>query len=109
MTTGSQGKEARMARTPDAPHVDMQVISDDMAEVYEAIATIEYSGRDPSHAAIADATGLPARVLDESLEAMTRLGMLTTDDTGKKRETVYRPAKRGWSAQPDQAQGQKLS
>jgi hypothetical protein len=87
----------------------MQVISDDMAGVYEAIATIEYSGRDPSHKAIADATGLPDQVLDESLEAMTRLGMLTADDSGKKREPVYRPAKRGWSAQPDQAQGQKLS
>jgi hypothetical protein len=109
MTTGSQGKETKMARTPEAPHVDMQVISDDMADVYEAIATIEYSGRDPSHAAIAEATGLSDQVLDESLEAMTRLGMLTTDDAGKERETVYRPAKRGWSAQPDQAQGQKLS
>jgi hypothetical protein len=98
-----------MARTPEPPHVDMQVINDDMAEVYEAIATIEYSGREPSHAAIADATGLPDQVLDESLEAMTRLGMLATDEAGKKRETVYRPAKRGWSAQPDQAQGQKLS
>jgi hypothetical protein len=87
----------------------MQVISDDMAVVYEAIATIEYSGHEPSHQAIADATRLPGQVLDESLAAMTRLGMLTADETGKEREPVYRPAHRGWSAQPDQAQGQKLS
>jgi hypothetical protein len=87
----------------------MQVISDDMAGVYEAIATIEYSGREPSHQAIADATRLPEEVLDESLAAMTRLGMLTADEAGKEHEPVYRPASRGWSAQPDQAQGQKLS
>ncbi len=98
-----------MARTSEAPYVDMQVISDDMADVYEAIATIEYSGRDPSHAEIAEATRLPGQVLDESLAAMTRLGMLTADDAGGERERVYRPARRGWSAQPDQAQGQKLS
>jgi hypothetical protein len=98
-----------MARTPGAPHVDMQVVSDDMAGIYEAVATLEYAGHDPSHEAIADATGLPDPVLDESLAAMTRLGMLTTDDAGPEREPVYRPASRGWSAQPDQAQGQKLS
>lgn len=98
-----------MARTPDAPHIDMQVVSDDMAGVYEAIATLEYSGRDPSHKAIAEATGLPDRLLDGSLAAMTRLGMLTIDDADEQREPVYRPASRGWSAQPGQAQGQKLS
>jgi hypothetical protein len=98
-----------MARTSEAPYVDMQVINDDMAGIYEAIATIEYSGREPSHAAIAEATGLPDQVLDDSLAAMTWLGLLATDDEGKKREPVFRPARRGWSAQPDQAQGQKLS
>jgi N-methylhydantoinase A/oxoprolinase/acetone carboxylase beta subunit len=98
-----------MARTSEAPYVDMQVINDDMADVYEAIATIEYSGRDPSHAQIAEATRLPDQVVDESLAAMTQLGMLTADDASEERERVYRPARRGWSAQPDQAQGQKLS
>jgi hypothetical protein len=98
-----------MARTSEAPYVDMQVINDDMAGIYEAIATIEYSGRDPSHRAIAEATGLPDQVLDDSLATMTWLGLLTADDADKKREPVYRPARRGWSAQPDQAQGQKLS
>ncbi len=87
----------------------MQVINDEMARIYEAIATIEYSGRDPSHRAIEDATGLPDQVLDDSLTAMTWLGMLTADDSGNERERIYRPARRGWSAQPDQAQGQKLS
>jgi hypothetical protein len=85
----------------------MQVVSDDMAGIYEAVATLEYAGREPSHEAIADATGLTDRVLDQSLEALTRLGMLTTEDAGP--EPVYRPASRGWSAQPDQAEGQKLS
>jgi hypothetical protein len=98
-----------MARTSEAPYVDMQVINDDMADVYEAIATIEYSGRDPSHAQIAKATRLPDQVVDESLAAMTQLGMLTADDASEERDRVYRPARRGWSAQPDQAQGQKLS
>jgi hypothetical protein len=96
-----------MAHTPETPHVDMQTVTDDMAGLYEAIATLEYSGREPSRAAIAEVTGLPDRLLDDNLASMSGLGMLVVEDHDG--ESVYIPARRGWSAQPDQAEGQKLS
>jgi hypothetical protein len=96
-----------MAHTPEAPHVDMQSVTDDMAGLYEAIATIEYSGRDPSRDAITEVTGLPGQLVDDNLASMSRLGMLVIEDHGG--ESVYVPARRGWSARPDQAEGQKLS
>jgi hypothetical protein len=95
-----------MARTPRAPHVDMQGVNDDMAGIYEAIATLEYAGREPSRSALAAATGLPDRQLDENLTAMSRIGMLVSDD--RHGETVYVPARRGWSATPEHAEGPKL-
>jgi hypothetical protein len=96
-----------MANPPQAPHVDMQTVTDDMAGLYEAIATLEYSGREPSRAAIADVTGLPDQLLDDNLASMSSLGMLVVEDHGG--ESVYIPARRGWSAAPDQAEGHKLA
>jgi hypothetical protein len=102
------GKEAtQMGRKPHAPHVDMQTVTDDMAGIYEAVATLEYSGLEPSRTALADATELPDPVLDENLSAMSRLGLLIKQDRGG--EAVYVPAQRGWSAKPDQAMGPKLT
>jgi hypothetical protein len=88
-------------------HVDMQTLTDDMAGIYEAIATLEYSGREPSRRALAAATGLPDRVLDEDLADMSNLGLLVSER--RSGETVYRPARRGWSTQPGKAEGPKLS
>lgn len=96
-----------MTRTPGAPHVDMQRMTDDMADIYEAIATLEYAGREPSRRALAAATKLPDQVLDDNLRAMSGLGVLATEN--RRGETVYVPAQRGWSTMPDQAEGPKLS
>jgi hypothetical protein len=96
-----------MARKPEAPHVDMQAVTDDMAGIYEAIATLEYAGHEPSRGALAAATRLPDRVLDRNLAAMSWLGLLVTEDHGG--ETVYLPARRGWSTAPERAEGKKLS
>jgi hypothetical protein len=96
-----------MERRSDAPHVDMQTVTDDMAGIYEAIATLEYSGREPSRSALADATRLPGQLLDENLTEMSRLGLLVKERRG--RETVYAPARRDWSTAPDLAEGPKLS
>ncbi len=99
-----------MSGTPDPrvdAHVDLQSVTDDMAGIYEAIATLEYSGREPSRSALGAATGLPDRVLDENLTAMRDIGLLVTQD--HRGETVYLPAQRGWSTSPDQAEGPKLS
>jgi hypothetical protein len=96
-----------MERKGNVPHVDMQTVTDDMAGIYEAVATLEYSGREPSRTALADATELPDRVLDENLSTMSRLGLLVRRD--RHGEAVYAPAQRGWSTKPDQAKGPKLS
>jgi hypothetical protein len=96
-----------MGPNHDVPHVDMQRVTDDMADIYEAIATLEYSGREPSRTALASATELPDRVLEQNLSAMSRLGLLVRQERGG--EDVYSPARRGWSAKPDQAEGPKLS
>lgn len=95
-----------MAQTPKAPHVDMQIVTDQMAHLYEAIATIEHGGRAPSRSAIAEATKLPESELDKNLASLTGLGMLRVDEGDG--EPVYVPSRRGWSAEPDQAEGQKL-
>jgi hypothetical protein len=101
-------KEAmEMARAPDVPHVDMQRVTDDMAGIYEAVATLEYAGREPTRRAIAAATELPGSTLDQNLAAMSRLGMLVSETRAGR--TVYRPSRRGWSTQPGQAEGPKLS
>jgi hypothetical protein len=96
-----------MGRKNDASHVEMQRVTDDMAGIYEAIATLEYSGREPSRSALADVTELPDQVLDDNLNAMSRLGLLVRQDHGG--EAVSVPAQRGWSTAPDQAEGPKLS
>jgi hypothetical protein len=100
------GEVSLMARKPETPHVDLQSVNDVSAGVYEAIATLEYSGRPTSRSQIAAATRLDDDVLDEALWSMTSKGMLRTDGGD---DPAYVPAQRGWSAQPDQAKGQKLS
>jgi hypothetical protein len=95
-----------MARKPETPHVDLQSVNDVSADVYEAIATLEYSGRPTNRSQIAAATRLDDEVLDAALESMTSKGMLRTEGS---EDPVYVPAQRGWSAQPGQAKGQKLS
>jgi hypothetical protein len=93
-------------KPPDVPYVDLQSVTDVSADVYEAIATLEYSGLPTSRSQIAAATRLDDEVLDEALQSMTGKGMLRT---GGGDDPVYVPAQRGWSAQPGQAKGQKLS
>ncbi|HXW43141.1 MAG TPA: hypothetical protein VEL03_00020 [Streptosporangiaceae bacterium] len=91
----------------DAPHVDMQSLNDTSADIYEAIATLEYAGRRPTRGEIAATTALPEPVLDDSLAEMTSRGLLVMSDDGA--GEVYLPARRSWSAAPDKATGQKLS
>jgi hypothetical protein len=97
----------QMRHRPEPGHVDMQGMTDEMAGIYEAVATLEYSGSEPSRSALAAATGLPDRVLDQDLTDMSSLGLLVAED--RSGEVVYRPARRGWSTQPGQAEGKKLS
>jgi hypothetical protein len=88
------------------PPVDAQILSDAGLEIFEAVVTLEYSGRRPSRSAIAAAARRdPARV-DEALDDMTAHGLLAkTDEDG---EPVYVPARRDWSTSPDQAAGHPM-
>jgi len=89
-----------------AQHPDIQAVSDANADIYEAIATLEYHGRRVGAAAIIAATRLPESDVTASLATLVAQGLLTTEDSDG--ELVYVPAHRGWSAVPDQAEGKGL-
>ena len=89
-----------------AHHPDIQAVSDANADIYEAIATLEYHGHRASAAAIIAATRLPESDVTASLATLMAEGLLTTEDADGQR--VYVPAHRGWSAVPDQAKGKGL-
>lgn len=89
------------------PHVDTQTLSNTGTYVYEAVATLEYSGHQPSREAIASAASLDDEQLDQILGELTSQGLLTASQAGG--HTVYEPARRDWSMRPDQAAGHPLS
>ncbi len=88
------------------PPVDAQALTDTGLEIFEAIATLEYTGRRPSRSAIVAAAQRDQAQVDEALGDMTAHGLLTrTEEDG---EPVYWPARRDWSTQPDQAAGHPM-
>jgi hypothetical protein len=94
-----------MSDSAGPPHVDTQRLSDTGAYVYEAVATLEYTGHKPSREAIAAAADLDDEELDRALADLTRQGVLTTTGDG---EPAYVPARRDWSTQPGKAAGHPL-
>ncbi|HYK70322.1 MAG TPA: hypothetical protein VEV45_20420 [Streptosporangiaceae bacterium] len=88
------------------PPVDAQTVNDTGLEIFEAVATLEYTGRRPSRSAIAAAARRDQALVDETLKDMTARGLLTKTDEGG--EGVYVPARRDWSTQPDQAAGHPM-
>jgi hypothetical protein len=96
-----------MSDSSGPPHVDTQRLSDTGTYVYEAVATLEYTGRKPSREAIAAAADMDDEELDGALAELTRQGVLTT--TGEGEATyVYVPARRDWSTQPGKAAGHPM-
>jgi hypothetical protein len=89
------------------PHVDTQTLSNTDTYVYEAVATLEYSGHQPSREAIAAVASLDDDQLDRVLSELTGHGLLTVSQAGG--QPVYEPARRDWSTRPDQAAGHPLS
>jgi hypothetical protein len=89
------------------PPVDAQTVSDTGLEIFEAIATIEYTGRRATSSAVVAATRRDQAVVGEALDEMTAHGLLTvTDEDG---EPAYIPARRDWSTQPTQAAGHPMA
>jgi hypothetical protein len=88
------------------PPVDAQTVTDTGLEIFEAIATLEYTGHRASRPAIAAATRREQALVGETLDELTAYGLLTvTDEEG---EPAYVPARRDWSTQPGQAAGHPL-
>jgi hypothetical protein len=95
-----------MTWTPGNRPADMQSISDTMAGVYEAVATLEHGGRQATRAVISNATGLPDAVVRHELDDLVSAGLLIP--VSDRADTAYMPSSRGWSAVPDQAEGHHL-
>ncbi len=89
------------------PPVDAQTLTDTGTHIFEAIATLEFTGRHPSHAAIAAAARLDDAVLDQALAEMTTLGLVFVHEADG--EAVYTPMHRDWSTEPDQAEGHPMT
>jgi hypothetical protein len=92
-----------MSSEADRPRVDTQSLTDVDTYLYEAIATLEYTGRPVTRDEIARVGDLDGPSLDDALADLVRRGLLVADESGG--ETGYAPAQRGWSAAPDQARG----
>lgn len=90
-----------MATKDDQPMTDQVTLSDVDAQVYEAIATLEFIGYQVKAKDIVTASDLEEDTVHQALRALTQRGVLVTRKRGS--EDVYAPAHRGWSAAPDQA------
>lgn len=94
-----------MAANGDEPITDRVTLSDVDAQVYEAIATLEFIGYQVKTKDIVTASDLDEDTVRQALRALTQRGVLITKKRGS--EDVYAPAHRGWSAAPEQATNPK--
>ena len=87
----------------DQPFADRETIVGEEANVYEAIATLEFLGRPVTLAGLTGATGLPRQRVEAAMRGLTERGLVT--EASQDSESDFQPASRGWSAVPDQANG----
>jgi hypothetical protein len=88
-----------MTSDSDRPFVDAQYFTDVDTYVYEAVATLEYSGSPVTSAEIIAATDLDEQTAGEVLDALTEHGVLRRTRSGG--DEVFELARRDWSATPD--------
>ena len=88
-----------MGSDSDRPFVDAQYFTGLDAYVYEAVATLEYSGSPVTGAEIVAATDLDDRTAGEVLDALTEHGVLRR--TRSDGQEAFELARRDWSATPD--------
>jgi hypothetical protein len=103
---GRRRDEHEEAQMPEPP-VDAQMLTDTGAVIFEAIATLEFTGRRPSRRAIAADARLDDAVVAAALAEMTASGLVNRTEEGG--EPVYVPARRDWSAQPGQTAGHPMA
>lgn len=82
------------------PYVDAQALTDADAYVYEAVATLEYSGRPVTRAEIVAVSDLDDQTTSQVLDELVERGVLLRAQAGDG-EDVYELARRDWSAAPD--------
>lgn len=87
----------------DQPFADRETLLGDEADVYEAIATLEYLGKPVTVTGLAGATGLPQQRVEALLRDLTGRGLVAA--ASEDSESDVQPANRGWSAAPDRANG----
>jgi hypothetical protein len=83
----------------DQPYVDTQALSDLDTYVYEAVATLEYSGHPVTREDVMGATDLDDPTVSEILDVLTEHGVLTHRQT--KAGDAFGLARRDWSATPE--------
>jgi hypothetical protein len=88
-----------MTSDRDPPYVDAQAFTDLDACVYEAVATLEYSGRPVTRAEIVAVSDLDDQTTSEVLDELTESGVLLGTQAGG--GDVYELARRDWSVAPD--------
>jgi hypothetical protein len=94
--------------SPDAaPWVDAQSLSDADTFIYEAVATLGFSGHRADRTSIAEASRMDDSELEKELSELTSRGVLAVSDTDG--EIEYRIARRDWSSNPDELAGHLLS
>jgi len=82
----------------DTGYVDAQELTDIEAGVYEAVATLEYSGRPVNVAEIVRVTGLDDHRVRAIVDALAAKGVLTPASAAT---GVFGLARRDWSAAPE--------
>jgi DNA-binding IclR family transcriptional regulator len=87
----------------EQPYTDQVSLMGKEADVYEAIATLEYLGRPARTADIVSATGLDEAVVSQALRSLTERGVLV--ESSEDGQHMYEPANRGWSTAPEQSAG----
>jgi len=87
-----------MRRRRERSSLDAQELTDVEANVYEAIATLEFSGRPVTVAEVSSVTALDIQTADAIVRALAEQGVLVPSGAG---DGVFRLARRDWSAAPD--------
>jgi len=90
-----------MTANQDRPYVDAQAFTDLDTYIYEAVATLEYSGRPVTRGQIAAATDLDDRTVGEVIDVLTEHGVLEQADAAQSGEPAFALARRDWSVAPD--------
>lgn len=90
-----------MAASNDQPIIDDVTLGGIDPHLYEAIATLEFLGRQVRFSDIVSATGLDEDTAFRAMRQMVQRGLLRAEEQDG--EPVYLPAHRGWSAAPERA------